>query len=98
MIVNRANQLGMVFPLLSTLALAAALAVAAPAGAFAQKTEPTPKTVIAPPTEHGKGASSSEKKPGKSCHGLDPGSQAFKDCIQKRAHEGDAGKGKGMNK
>jgi hypothetical protein len=40
----------------------------------------------------------SEKKPGKNCNSLGPGSSAFKDCVQAQAHIGQSDNGKGKGK
>ena len=80
------------------LACGLSIAVAAPVTSAAPKTVTAPKTGNAPTTDKGKGTTSNQKKPGKTCNDLGPGSQAFKDCIQTQAHEGQTGKAKGRNK
>jgi hypothetical protein len=79
---------------IGTLGMAALLALALSGAALA-----------APPSgkgEHGKSAAAeNDKKPGQSCDKLARGSQAYKDCIAKEAHDGktpkgaEHGKGKG---
>jgi hypothetical protein len=50
--------------------------------------------VAAPKGEQGKSAAAeNDKKPGQACDKLARGSQAYKDCIAKSAHDGKTPKG-----
>jgi len=74
---------------LAPLALAAATAIALSTASFAAPPTTPEKGKSAMTDQKGKSAASEkDKKPGKSCASLAKTSDAYKDCVASKAHDG----------